>query len=388
VTFVVWLLAAPGGPASAWVRALSAALSVLIIACPCAMGLAVPAAIMVASGKGAQLGILIKGGEALQRLRAVDTIVLDKTGTITEGKPAVTDVVAAEGSTGNLLHFAASLEQSSEHPLGRAVVARALADGVALARAGDFRAVPGKGATGTVDGVAVAAGNATLMADLAVDTGRLSAAASDAWANGKTVMYVATAGRLAGMLALADPIRPTSRDAVARLVALGLDVVMVTGDAPRAADAIAREAGITRVIAGVLPAGKVEEIEKLQRAGHVVAMVGDGINDAPALSAADVGVAIGTGADVAIEAADVTLLRGDLQGVPRAVTLSRRTMRIIKQNLFWAFAYNVIGIPVAAGILYPLWGVMLSPILASAAMAVSSVSVVTNSLRLSRANIQ
>ena len=388
LTFVVWLLVAPGGPTSAWVRALSAALSVLIIACPCAMGLAVPAAIMVASGKGAQLGILIKGGEALQRLRAVDTIVLDKTGTITEGKPAVTDVVAAEGSAGNLLHLAGSLEQSSEHPLGRAVVTRALADGVALARAGDFRAVPGKGATGTVDGVPVAAGNAALMADLAVDTGRVAAAASDAWANGKTVMYVATAGRLAGMLALADPIRPASRDAVARLVALGLDVVMVTGDAPRAADAIARQAGITQVIAGVLPAGKVEQIEKLQRAGHVVAMVGDGINDAPALSAADVGVAIGTGADVAIEAADVTLLRGDLQGVPRAITLSRRTMRIIKQNLFWAFAYNVIGIPVAAGILYPLWGVMLSPILASAAMAVSSVSVVTNSLRLSRANIQ
>ncbi len=388
VTFVVWLLIAPGGPATAWVRALSAALAVLIIACPCAMGLAVPAAIMVASGKGAQLGILIKGGEALQRLRAVDTVVLDKTGTITEGKPAVTDVITAEGSPGNLLRLAGSLEQSSEHPLGRAVVARALADGVALARAGDFRAVPGKGATGNVDGVPVAAGNAALMADLAVDIGRLGAAASDAWASGKTVMYVAAAGRLAGMLVLADPIRSASRDAVARLAALGLDVVMVTGDAPRAAGAIARQAGITQVVAGVLPAGKVEEIERLQRAGHVVAMVGDGINDAPALSAADVGIAIGTGADVAIEAADVTLLRGDLEGVPRAVALSRRTMRIIKQNLFWAFAYNVIGIPIAAGILYPLWGVMLSPILASGAMAVSSVSVVTNSLRLSRARIQ
>jgi Cu+-exporting ATPase len=388
VTFVVWLLVAPGGPSIAWVPALTAALSVLIIACPCAMGLAVPAAIMVASGKGAQLGILIKGGEALQRLRAVDTIVLDKTGTITAGKPAVTDVVATDGSSASLLHLAGSLEQSSEHPLGRAVVARALEDGVALSRAGDFRAVPGKGATGTVDGVHVAAGNAALMADLAVDIGRLAAAANDAWGNGKTVMYVATGGRLVGMLALADTIRPASHDAVARLVALGLDVVMVTGDEPRAAEAIARQAGITRVVAGVLPAGKVGEIEKLQRAGHVVAMVGDGINDAPALSAADVGIAIGTGSDVAIEAADVTLLRGDLQGVPRAVTLSRRTMRIIKQNLFWAFAYNVIGIPVAAGILYPVWGVMLSPILASAAMAVSSVSVVANSLRLSRANIK
>ena len=388
VTFVVWLLAAPGGPATTWVRALSAALAVLIIACPCAMGLAVPAAIMVASGKGAQLGILIKGGEALQRLRAVDTIVLDKTGTITAGKPAVTDVISAGGSAASLLHLAGSLEQSSEHPLGRAVVARAQADGVALSHAGDFRAVPGKGATGTVDGAAVAAGNAALMADLAVDTGPLAAAASEAWANGKTVMYVATGGRLTGLLALADSIRPTSRDAIARLVALGLDVVMVTGDEPRAAEAIARQAGITRVIAGVLPAGKVEEIEKLQHAGHVVAMTGDGINDAPALSAADVGIAIGTGADVAIEAADVTLLRGDLHGVARAVTLSRRTMQIIKQNLFWAFAYNVIGIPIAAGILYPLWGVMLSPILASGAMAVSSVSVVANSLRLSRARIE
>jgi Cu+-exporting ATPase len=258
---------------------------------------------------------------------------------------------------------------------------------VALTRAEDFQAVPGKGATASVDGVLVAAGNAALMADLVVDIQPLAAAASDAWANGKTVMYVSAAGRLVGMIALADPIRPASRDAVARLNAMGLGVVMVTGDEPRAADAIARQAGITRVVAGVLPAGKVAEIEKLQHAGHIVAMVGDGINDAPALSAADVGIAIGTGADVAIEAADVTLLRGNLEGVPRAVMLSRRTMRIIKQNLFWAFAYNVIGIPIAAGILYPLWGVMLSPILASAAMAVSSVSVVTNSLRLARAHI-
>jgi len=393
VTFAIWLLVAPGGPSVAWVRALSAALSVLIIACPCAMGLAVPAAIMVASGKGAQLGILIKGGEALQRLRAVDTIVLDKTGTITEGKPAVIDIVAAPDNGSpraprNVLRLAGSLEQSSEHPLGRAVVARAVADTILLTRADDFLALPGKGATGSVGGVAVAVGNAALMADLAIDTGPLAAAADDAWANGKTVMYVAATGRLAGLITLADPIRPASRDAVARLTALGLDVVMVTGDAPRAAEAIARQAGITRVVAGVLPAGKVEQIEQLQRAGHVVGMVGDGINDAPALSAADVGIAIGTGADVAIEAADVTLLRGDLLGVPAAIALSRRTMRIIKQNLFWAFAYNVVGIPVAAGILYPIWGVTLSPILASAAMAVSSVSVVTNSLRLGRAHFQ
>jgi Cu+-exporting ATPase len=391
VTFVVWLVVAPGGPSTAWVRALAAALSVLIIACPCAMGLAVPTAIMVASGKGAQLGVLIKGGEALQRLRAVDTIVLDKTGTVTAGQPAVTDVVvcgtASDALVRDLLRVAGSLEQSSEHPLGRAVVSRAVADGIALSRPDDFRAVAGQGATGVVDGVKVAVGNASLMADLAVDIGPLAADADRAWTDGQTVMYVSAGGRLAGLVGLADPIRPTSRDAVARLKALGLDVVMLTGDAPRAAEAIARQAGIARVIAGVLPAGKVAEIERLQRAGHVVAMVGDGINDAPALSAADVGVAIGTGADVAIEAADVTLLRGDLQGVARAVTLARRTMRIIKQNLFWAFAYNVVGIPIAAGVLYPLWGVMLSPILASAAMAVSSVSVVSNSLRLGRARI-
>ena len=364
VTFVVWLLVAPGGPSISWVRALSAALSVLIIACPCAMGLAVPAAIMVASGKGAQLGILIKGGEALQRLRAVDTIVLDKTGTITEGKPAVIDIVAAPDNGSpraarNVLQPRGFARAVLQHPLGRAVVARAVADTILLTRADDFLALPGKGATGTVGGVAVAVGNAALMADLAIGTGPLAAAADDAWANGKTVMYVAAAGRLAGLITLADPIRPASRDAVARLTALGLDVVMVTGDAPRAAEAIARQAGITRVVAGVLPAGKVEEIEQLQRAGHVVGMVGDGINDAPALSAADVGIAIGTGADVAIEAADVTLLRGDLLGVPAAIALSRRTMRIIKQNLFWAFAYNVVGIPVAAGILYPIWGVTL-----------------------------
>jgi len=391
VTFVVWLALAPGGPSSVWVRALAASVSVLIIACPCAMGLAVPTAIMVASGKGAQLGVLIKGGEALQRLRAVDTIVLDKTGTITAGQPAVTDIVVrgtpSDEATRRLLRLVGSLEQSSEHPLGRAVVRRAIGDGVVLARPDTFRAVAGAGATGIVDGVAVAAGNAALMATLAVDIAAMAADAERAWAEGKTVTYVSAGGQLAGLLALADPIRPTSRDAIARLIALGLDVVMLTGDAPRTADAIAREAGIARVVAGVLPAGKVEEIERLQRAGHVVAMVGDGINDAPALAAADVGIAIGTGSDVAIEAADVTLLRGDLQGVARAVTLARRTMRIIKQNLFWAFAYNVIGIPIAAGVLYPVWGVMLSPVLASAAMAVSSVSVVSNSLRLGRARI-
>ena len=391
VTFVVWLLVAPGGPSTAWVRALAAALSVLIIACPCAMGLAVPTAIMVASGKGAQLGILIKGGEALQRLRAVDTIVLDKTGTITAGQPAVTDIVArapaSDQTNRDLLRLAGSIEHSSEHPLGRAVVNRAVADGVALGRARDFRAIAGQGATGVVDGVSVAVGNAALMADLGVDVTPMAAGSDRVWADGKTVMYVSADTRLVGLLALADPIRPTSRDAVARLSALGLEVVMLTGDAQRAAESIARQAGITRVVAGVLPAGKVAEIQRLQRGGHVVAMVGDGINDAPALSAADVGVAIGTGADVAIEAADVTLLRGDLQGVARAVTLARRTMRIIKQNLFWAFAYNVIGIPIAAGVLYPVWGVMLSPILASAAMAVSTGSVVSNSLRLGRAPI-
>jgi Cu+-exporting ATPase len=385
VTFAIWLVA--DGSA---VRAFAAAVAVLIIACPCAMGLAVPTAVMVATGRGAELGILIKGGEALQRAGDVTTVVLDKTGTITEGRPAVTEQIPAPGSTwiaDPLLRLVAALEASSEHPLADAVVRRARERGLALPAAAEFQSVTGRGVVGVVEGSFLAAGNERLMADYAVDPTPLAADAERLAGEGKTAVYVAVDGRLAGLLAVADPLKATSREAVARLKGMGLEVVLLTGDHPRTAEAIAREAGIDRVVAGVLPEGKVAEIRRLQAAGKVVAMVGDGVNDAPALSAADLGIALGTGADVAVEASDVTLMRGDPRGVATAVALSRRTLRTMRQNLFWAFLYNVIGIPVAAGVLYPAFGILLSPILASAAMAFSSVSVVTNSLRLRRARV-
>ena len=382
-TFVVWYLAADAAPG---VRAFAAAVAVLIIACPCAMGLAVPTAVMVATGKGAELGMLIKGGEALQRAGDVTTVVLDKTGTITEGRPEVTDVRlgAWGGGEGELLRLAGSLEASSEHPLAAAIVRHARAAGATLLHADDFRSVTGRGALARVDGRSVAAGNEALMRDQGVDPTPLAEAAGALHGAARTVVYVAVDGELAGLLAIADPIREGSRGAVARLREMGLEVVMLTGDDPRTAEAIAREAGVRRVVAGVLPEGKVAEVKRLQAAGQVVAMVGDGINDAPALAQADVGVAVGTGTDIAVEAADVALMRGDLAGVADAIALSRRTMRTMRQNLFWAFAYNVVGIPVAAGALYPFFGLLLSPVLASAAMAFSSVSVVTNSLRLRR----
>jgi Cu+-exporting ATPase len=386
-TFVVWFVAADQAPA---VRAFAAAVAVLIIACPCAMGLAVPTAVMVATGRGAELGILIKGGEALQRAGDVTTVVLDKTGTVTEGRPAVTDVVLAPGSprtAEDLLRLVASLEASSEHPLADAVVRHAKDRGLPLAPAESFQSVTGRGAVGVVSGSALAVGNEALMADYAIRVDPLRAEAERLAGEGKTPMYVAIDGELAGLLAVADPIKPTSREAVARMKKMGLDVVLLTGDNRRTAETIAQQAGIGRVVAGVLPEGKVEEIRRLQEQGAVVAMVGDGINDAPALALADVGIAIGTGTDIAVEASDVTLMRGDLTGVPAAIALSRRTMRVMKQNLFWAFIYNVVGIPIAAGALYPAFGLLLSPILASAAMAGSSVSVVANSLRLRRARV-
>ena len=397
-TFVAWFLAidVTGGQAPA-VRAFAAAVAVLIIACPCAMGLAVPTAVMVSTGKGAELGVLIKGGEALQRAGDVRTVVLDKTGTVTEGKPTVTDVVLApdaapgtahadaELADSELLRLVASVETASEHPLAGAVVRYAREHGLTLTAPEAFTSVTGRGATGVVDGEAVAVGNAALMADYAVDVAPLAAAAERLAGEGKTPMYAAVDGRLAGLVAVADPIKATSREAIARMRRMGLEVVMLTGDNERTARAVAREAGIERVVAGVLPDGKVAEIKRLQGEGKVVAMVGDGINDAPALAQADVGMAIGTGTDVAAEAADVVLMRGDLRSAAQAVELSRRTMRTMQQNLFWAFVYNVVGIPVAAGALYPAFGLLLSPILASAAMAFSSVSVVTNSLRLRRA---
>jgi Cu+-exporting ATPase len=383
VTFVVWFVAADAAPG---VRAFAAAVAVLIIACPCAMGLAVPTAVMVSTGKGAELGVLIKGGEALQRAGGVRTVVLDKTGTITEGRPTVTDVVAGAwaGREDELLRLAASLEASSEHPLADAVVRRARDAGLALSQAEGFEAVAGRGAVGVVDGHALAIGNEALLADYSVPTAPLAEAAERLAGEARTPVFVAVDGELAGVLAIADPVRETSREAIARLHGMGLEVVMLTGDNRRTAEAVARQAGVDRVVAGVLPEGKVAEVKRLQEQGKTVAMVGDGINDAPALAQADVGIAIGTGTDVAIEASDVTLMRGDLRGVASAIALSRRTMRTMKQNLFWAFVYNVVGIPVAAGALFPAWGLLLSPILASAAMAFSSVSVVANSLRLRR----
>ncbi len=384
-TFVVWYVAD-----GSVVRAFAAAVAVLIIACPCAMGLAVPTAVMVATGKGAELGILIKGGEALQRAGDVTTVVLDKTGTITEGRPTVTDVITLPGSPwspDSLLRVVGSLESSSEHPLADAIVRHARERNLALGAPEEFQSVTGRGAVGVVEGSFLAAGNEKLMADYAVDPKPLAEDAGRLTGEGKTPVWVAIDGQLAGLLAVADPLKATSREAVARLRKMGLEVVLLTGDTRRTAEAIAREAGIGRVVAEVLPEGKVAEVKRLQEEGKVVAMVGDGINDAPALAQADLGLAIGTGTDIAVEASDVTLMRGDPRGIAAAVALSRRTMRTMRQNLFWAFIYNVIGIPIAAGVLYPAFGLLLSPILASAAMAFSSVSVVTNSLRLRRARI-
>ena len=394
VTFVVWFVAldAPGGGVTAGVRAFAAAIAVLVIACPCAMGLAVPTAVMVATGRAAQSGLLIKGGAALQRAGDVRTVVLDKTGTVTAGKPVVTDVVPVRGgrwASADVVRLAASVERASEHPLAAAIVSHA-ASSDALPNVTGFRSTTGHGAQGTVAGERIAVGNASLMAALGVDIAPLADDSARLTDDAKSLVYVAANGALAGVIAVADPVRPTSRDAVARLRAMGLDVVMLTGDNARTAAAVARAVGIDRVVAGLLPEGKVAEIERIKRErGHAVAMVGDGVNDAPALARADVGMAIGWGAgtDVAAEASDITLMRGGLEAVVTAIALSRRTMRTMRENLGWAFAYNVIGIPIAAGVLYPAFGILLSPVLASAAMAFSSVSVVTNSLRLRRARL-
>ena len=387
-TFATWfvLVHAHGGTtASAIVRAFAAAVSVLIIACPCAMGLAVPTAVMVSTGKGAELGVLIKGGEALERAADLTTVVLDKTGTITEGKPSVTDFVTspeAGMSRQDILALVASLERSSEHPLAEAIVRHAIDESAALSDVGEFESLTGRGTVGVVNGRRVALGNAAMMHERSVSVTVLATQADALAHDGKTPVYAAVDGRLVAVIAVADPIRPSSARAVAQLRAMGLEVVMLTGDNEHTAAAVARSVGVARVVAGVLPEGKVAEIARLQAQGQVVAMIGDGINDGAAIARSDVGFAIATGTDVAVEAADVALMRGDLRSVADAIALSRRTMRTMKQNLFWAFIYNVIGIPVAAGILYPVFGLLLSPILASAAMAFSSVSVVMNSLRL------
>jgi Cu+-exporting ATPase len=391
VTFAVWYAAgAMTGSAAPAVHAFAAAVAVLIIACPCAMGLAVPTAVMVATGRGAEAGVLIKGGDALQRAGTIDTVVLDKTGTVTEGRPTVTDVVVAPGAAhtdDELLALAAGLEGSSEHPLADAIVRHARDRGLSASTAERFQSATGRGATARVAGHEVLAGNEALLAEYGIDAAPLRDAAARVSEEAKTPVYVAVDGALAGLLAVADPIKPTSRDAIAELRGKGIDVVMLTGDTARTADAVAREAGIARVVAGVLPEGKVDEIRRLQESGRVVAMVGDGVNDSAAIARADVGIAIGTGTDIAAEAADVVLMRGDLRSVVHAIALSRRTMRTMKQNLFWAFVYNVVGIPIAAGVLYPAFGLLLSPVIASAAMAFSSVSVVSNSLRLRHASL-
>jgi Cu+-exporting ATPase len=383
LTFVGWWLL---GPEPTLVYALTNAVAVLVIACPCAMGLATPTAIMVATGRGAEHGVLIRSAAALERLNDVATIVFDKTGTLTVGRPVVTDVIVAEPGTTEpeVLALAAAAEQGSEHPIGEAIAARAKELGLALPALGAFVTVPGQGVDALANEGRVLIGNRALMEARGVEIDALGPRAAALAAAGKTVVYVAFAGQALGLVAVADVLKPDAADAVAALRRRGFEVVMLTGDHRVTALAIARQAGIDRILAEVQPDAKAREVAMLQAAGRVVAMVGDGINDAPALAQADVGVAMGSGTDVAIEAADVTLMRGDLTGVVIAVELSRRTIRIVKQNLVWAFGYNVVLIPVAAGLLYPLGGVLLSPILAGAAMAFSSVSVVTNSLRLKR----
>ena len=386
VTFVVWWFASPAE--SRLSMALVTAVSVLIIACPCALGLATPTAIMVGTGRGAEKGILIKGGEALETAHKLTAIVLDKTGTITHGKPAVTDIIPAPGGTldeRELLRLAASAEQHSEHPLAAAIVREATARGLSLAEPIGFQAVVGHGVEATVDGHAVLVGKAALLAQRSIPSALAEKAAALA-GMGRTPMFVAVDGREAGVVAVADTVRPESKEAIATMHALGLRVVMMTGDNQRTAEAVASQVGVDVVFADVLPKDKADKVKALQAEGHVVGMVGDGINDAPALAQADVGLAVGTGTDVAMESADITLMRGDLRAVPQAIALSHATMRTIKQNLFWAFIYNVVGIPIAAGVLFPFTGWLLSPIIASAAMAFSSVSVVLNSLRLARGN--
>jgi len=381
LSFGVWYFF---GPQPALIFALTNFMAVLLIACPCAIGLAAPTAVMVGVGKGAEHGILFRGAEALELASKLSTVVLDKTGTLTKGEPSVTDVVAAIGfSEKDILLYAASAEKGSEHPLGEAIVKRAIDnDHLSLESAQSFNAIPGHGIEANIGGKEILLGNLKLMRDRRVTLDGLEEKAQQLADSGKTPMFIAIDGRPAGIIAVADTLKPNSKQAIDALHGLGLEVAMITGDNRRTAQAIARQVGIDRVLAEVLPQGKAEEVKRLQADGKVVAMVGDGINDAPALAQADVGIAIGTGTDIAIEASDITLISGDLRGIITSIALSKRTMRTMKQNFFWAFAYNTVLIPVAAGVLYPFAGILLSPILAGAAMAFSSVSVVSNSLRL------
>lgn len=376
------------GPAPAFSYALIVAVSVLIIACPCALGLATPMSIMVGVGKGAQAGVLIKNAEALERMEKVDTLVIDKTGTLTEGKPTVTKIVAVEGfDEDDLLRLAASLEQGSEHPLAHAIVMAAKDKELDLSKAEDFDSPTGKGVTGKVSGQDVALGNIMLMEDLSIDVSSLSSQADDLRSDGATVIFIAVGDDLAGLLAIADPIKETTADAIRALHEQGIRIVMLTGDNRRTAEAVAKTLNIEEVEAEILPEDKGKIVKRLRDEGKIVAMAGDGTNDAPALAAADVGIAMGTGTDVAMESAGVTLLKGDLTGIVRARKLSVATMNNIRQNLFFAFVYNTAGVPIAAGVLYPAFGLLLSPIIAAAAMSLSSVSVIANALRLKFVNL-
>ncbi|MGQ5717801.1 heavy metal translocating P-type ATPase [Pseudochrobactrum asaccharolyticum] len=387
MVIVVALLSCIGwalwGPEPSMIYAIVAAVSVLIIACPCALGLATPMSIMTATGRGAQAGVLIKDAEALERMAKVDTLIVDKTGTLTEGRPKLTDVVAVSGIDDNtLLQLAASLEKGSEHPLAEAIVAGAEAKGLKTDNVDEFEAITGKGVAGTVKGRAVALGNPAMMQDMGLDIAAILAQADILRAEGKTAMFVAVDNKLAGLVAVADPIKETAAEAIRTLHARGLKIIMATGDNERTARAVAAKLGLDDVRADVLPEDKKALVDELHKQGKKVAMAGDGVNDAPALAAADVGIAMGTGADVAVESAGITLLKGDLTGIARAHHLAEATIRNIKENLFFAFVYNALGIPVAAGLLYPFTGTLLSPMIAAAAMSLSSVSVIANSLRL------
>ncbi len=385
LAFVVWAI---WGPPPALAYAMINAVSVLIIACPCALGLATPMSIMVASGKGASMGVLFKDAQALQTLRAVDTLVIDKTGTLTAGKPELSDILPIDtGTEEQLLALVATLERGSEHPLAAAMVAAAQSRNIELGQQREFDAISGQGITGQVDGQHIAVGNRRLMEELDIDVSGLLDQAERLRAEGKTAVMVAIDGSAAGLIAVADPIKDDARDAIRTLQDDGIEVIMLTGDSRTTAQAVASELGIDEVLAEVLPEQKADKVKALQDAGRIVAMAGDGINDAPALAQAQVGIAMGTGTDVAMESAGVTLVKGDLRSIVQARQLSRATMTNIRQNLFFAFAYNSIGVPVAAGVLYPFFGILLSPMIAAAAMSLSSVSVIGNALRLRRVRI-
>jgi P-type Cu+ transporter len=385
ITLAVWGI---WGPEPRLAHAIVNAVAVLIIACPCALGLATPMSIMVGTGRGALAGVLIKNAEALETMEKVNTLVVDKTGTLTEGKPKLTSVVPLSGfDEGVVLWLGASLERASEHPLAAAIVSGAQEKGITLTAVNEFRSITGKGVTGTVEGRVVALGNLKLFEELHLDAGDLPARAEALRSDGQTVMLLAIDGKAAGLIGVADPVKESTPDAIRALHEEGVQVIMLTGDNRITAEAVARKLGIDRIEAEVLPEQKASIVKQLQAQGLFVAMAGDGINDAPALAQAQVGIAMGTGTDVAMESAGITLVKGDLSGIVRAVRLSRATMGNIRQNLFFAFIYNVLGIPVAAGVLYPFFGLLLSPIIAAAAMSFSSVSVITNALRLRRVKL-